>query len=49
MNFIENDPDHIEVLESKLTSSIRTSSVVQLDGKCLIVINVSLKFLALVR
>lgn len=49
MNFIENDPDHIEVLESKLTSSIRTSNVVQLDGKHSIAINVFWKYLALVR
>lgn len=49
MNFIENDPDHIEVLESKLASSIRTGNVVQLDGKNLNIVNVSRQYLALDR
>lgn len=31
MNFITNDPDHIEVLESKLTSN--TTDVYSFNGK----------------
>ena len=31
MNFITNDPDHIEVLESKLTSN--TTEVYSFNGK----------------
>ena len=41
MNFINNDPDHIEVLESKITSSISpnsttTTEVYSFKGKLII-------------
>lgn len=40
MNFINNDPDHIEVLESKITSSINsdsaTTEVYSLKGELII-------------
>lgn len=50
MNFINNDPDHIEVLESKLTSSISPSNteVYSFKGKLreFIVSRYSIKMIA---